>query len=231
MMKKGIIKRFNIAIDGPVGSGKTTIGKLLAQKLNYNFLDSGLLYRHFAQFYYEKFIINHPDLPIDLLISNFSRVEEMITLYQEFLVNNQAEVMVILEKNRALLSSSTIGDLASQLSLTTQLRKIISDFQRELTKNHGWVVVGRDITSEVLPEAAIKIYLTADLTARAKRRYQQYLGKMSQLAVEEELRKRDERDTKRTIAPLQKTIDSWELDTTELSPEASVEKIVEKIVT
>jgi len=74
--------------------------------------------------------------------------------------------------------------------------------------------VGRDITSEVLPDAKIKIFLTASLESRAKRRYEQYQGETSQYEVAEELRKRDERDTKRTISPLKKTADSYELDTT-----------------
>ena len=107
-----------------------------------------------------------------------------------------------------------------------KLRKIILDFQRDLTKNSGWVVAGCDITSEVLPDAKIKIFLTASLESRTKRRYKQYQGKMNQNEVEEELRKRDERDTKRTISPLKKTADSYELDTTCLSLEEVVKKIL-----
>lgn len=132
-----MIKKFNVAIDGPVGSGKTTIGKLLAQSLDYNFFDSGLLYRHFAQFYHEKIIIKPLDLPINKAISSFSQVEEVISLWQEFLTNNRTELRIILEKQRMLLSSSTVSDLASRLSSAPKLRKIILDFQRDLTKNSG----------------------------------------------------------------------------------------------
>ena len=79
MVKRKVIKKINVAVDGPVSSGKTTIGKLLAQRLDYNFFDSGLLYRHFAQFYHEKFIIDHLDLPINQTISSFSQVDEAIS--------------------------------------------------------------------------------------------------------------------------------------------------------
>lgn len=87
-------------------------------------------------------------------------------------------------------------------------------------------MVGRDITSEVLPNAEIKIFLTASLELRAKRRHEQYQEKISKFEVEEELKKRDERDMKRTISPLKKTTDSYELDTTYLSPKEVVKKIL-----
>jgi cytidylate kinase len=204
------IEKFNIALDGPVGSGKTTIGKLLAQKLNYNFLDSGLLYRHFSQFYQEKFLnqVTDHSLEINLVINNFSEMDKAISLWQEFLNANQEKLVVDLERSRVLLSSPLVSSLASQLSIIPKLRRIILDFQRELTQKAGWIVVGRDITSEVLPDAKIKIFLTADLETRIKRRSEQYHGRISNHKVEKELKNRDERDIKRNISPLKKTFDS-----------------------
>ncbi|CAI2194091.1 5482_t:CDS:2 [Funneliformis geosporum] len=176
--------KINIAIDGSVGSGKTTIGRLLAERLNYQFLDS------------EK---------------------------------NKEKTVSNLEKERQQLSSPTISDLASRLSPQPELRKIILEFQRKLVREKGWVVVGRDITSEVLPEAKIKVFLTASLEERTKRRNTQYKEKLSSEEVRKELQERDERDKERKISPLIKTPDSWELDTTHLSPLESVEKIVQQI--
>ena len=88
------------------------------------------------------------------------------------------------------------------------------------------MVVGRDITSEVLPDAEIKIFLTASLTERARRRNNEYGSKLNSEEIKKELQERDERDKKRKISPLIKTADSWELDNTYLSPTESVEKIL-----
>ena len=208
--------KINIAIDGPVGSGKTTIGRLLAEKLNYHFFDSGLLYRHFALFYQQNGSLQHEK-------------EKILSLWKNWLEKNPAQTVSVLEKERTQLSSSPISDLASQLSPLPELRKIILNFQRELTKNQGWVVVGRDITSEVLPTAQIKIFLTASLEERARRRNNQYEKKVNPAEVKRELEERDQRDTNRPISPLIKTADSWELDTTHLSLTESVEKVLQYI--
>ena len=121
---------------------------------------------------------------------------------------NEGNVVSNLEKEYYQLSSPTISDLASQLSPQPELRKIILEFQRELVQEKGWVVVGRDITSEVLPDAKLKIFLTASLEERAKRRNNQYKVRSSFEEAKEELQARDERDKNRKISPLIKTVDS-----------------------
>jgi len=209
------MSKINIAIDGPGGSGKTTIGRLLAEKLNYQFFDSGLLYRHFAFFYLQN---NSPAI----------EKEKLFQLWKEWLRRDKRKVVSDLEKERYQLSSSAISDLASQLSPQPELRKIILEFQRELFREKGWVVVGRDITSEVLPDAKLKIFLTASLEERARRRNNQYKEKLNSEEVKKELQARDKRDKERKISPLVKTADSWELDTTYLSLPESVEKIIQQ---
>jgi len=206
--------KVNVAIDGPVGSGKTTIGRLLAERMSYQFFDSGLLYRHFAFFYQQN---------------NAPAIEKLLQLWKEWLRKNREKVVSNLEEERQQLSSPVISDLASQLSPQPELRKIILEFQRELVRGKGWVVVGRDIASEVLPDAQVKIFLTASLEERVKRRNNQYGEKLSSEEVKKELQARDERDKGRKISPLIKTTDSWELDTTYLSPIESVEKIIQQI--
>ncbi|MCE8167777.1 MAG: (d)CMP kinase [Candidatus Moeniiplasma glomeromycotorum] len=203
--------KINIAMDGPGGAGKTTIARLLAEKLNFQFLDSGLLYRHFATFYQKN---------------NASRneIEKLLPAWKNWLNGNQFQIVAELEKVREQLQTPEISKLASQLSVQPELRKIASNFQRKLTENKGWVVVGRDITSAVLPQAEIKIFLTASLAERAKRRNKQ-LSSNSE-AIQQELQARDERDRNRSLTPLLKTADSWELDTTHLSPTQSLEKIL-----
>ncbi|CFW92931.1 Cytidylate kinase [endosymbiont DhMRE of Dentiscutata heterogama] len=212
--------KINIAIDGPVGSGKTTIGRLVAQKLNYQFLDSGLLFRHFARFCQAKNVSTQPspDRTIELCSEWQSR----------FLIDNP-EIAVQLEQQRDILGSEKIGNLASQLAIIKELRTIILNCQRLLTQNKGWVVVGRDITSEVLPQAEVKIFLTASWEVRIRRRYQQHQGKINQEQVEKDLLARDEKDKNRILSPLRKTADSWELDTTHLSPAESIVRILDYI--
>ena len=210
------MSKINIAIDGPVGSGKTTIGRLLAERLNYHFFDSGLLYRHFAFFYQQN-------------VSFHDKKEKVLSLWKDWLEKNPEKIVSVLEKERIQLSSPLISDLASQLSPQPELRKIILEFQRELVQEKGWVVVGRDITSEVLPDAKLKIFLTASLEERAKRRNNQYKVRSSFEEAKEKLQARDERDKNRKISPLIKTVDSWELDTTHLSSTESVEKIIQQI--
>lgn len=209
-----MLNKINIAIDGPAGSGKTTIGKLLAQKLNYKFLDSGLLYRHFAWFCWK----NNTFPP--------TRVNELLPVWGQQLTSQPAEAIKQLEKKRTELSSPEISKLASRLAPLPQLREITLHFQRQLASLKGWVVVGRDITSTVLPQAEIKVFLTASLAERAKRRQNQYPKNISVAWIIQELQERDERDRKRTNSPLTKTMDSWELNNTNLSPEGSVEKIL-----
>ena len=142
---------------------------------------------------------------------------------------DKKKVVFDLEKERERLSSPVISDLASQLSPLPELRKITLEFQQELTQAKGWVVVGRDITSEVLPSAEVKIFLTASVEERTKRRNNQYKVKLSPEEAKNELQARDERDRGRKISPLLKTADSWELDTTHLSLDESVEKILQWI--
>ncbi|MCE8162633.1 MAG: (d)CMP kinase [Candidatus Moeniiplasma glomeromycotorum] len=206
--------KINVAMDGPSGSGKSTIGKLLAEQLGYRFLDSGLLYRHFAHFYFRS-------RQTEISTEGLRRWRKLIV--------DKERLITRLEQDHSELGSPEISQLASQLSPHPELRQIIRQFQQELTQNKGWVVVGRDITSQVLPQAEIKIFLTASLAARTQRRYQQTASKTTWNEVATELAQRDHRDQSRSLAPLQKTTDSWELDTTNLSPSESVQAILNYI--
>jgi cytidylate kinase len=231
-------ERKNIAIDGPAGSGKSTIGKLLSEKLSYQFLDSGLLFRYFAKFCldFDKNLLNYSkkeggEQPSNFLIRSEKTLNKLLHDWEKELIRDKEKVISWLERERKTLNSREVSSLASQLATIRPLRKIILNFQRELAEKKGWVIVGRDITSEVLPEAEVKILLTASLEARAERRYQEYEKKNDLTSIKEELLTRDERDKNRLISPLIKTADSWQIDTTYLSPTESVEKIYKLLAT
>ncbi|KLL03949.1 MAG: cytidylate kinase [Mycoplasmataceae bacterium CE_OT135] len=209
------MSEINIAIDGPAGSGKTTLGKNLAKKINYRFIDSGLFYRYFAKFCQENNL-------------NYWEKEKVINAcsqQKEKVAKNPAIFLQELERQKSILSQPAIGNLASQFAPIKELRLIIYQLIRNLAKNKGFVVSGRDITFKVLPEAEIKIFLTADLAIRAKRRQLQLQkeGKNLTLAeVEKDLKERDQRD-QANISAAEAT--GWKIDTTDLSPDESLEKL------
>ena len=208
--------KINIAIDGPVASGKTTISNLLAQKLKYQFLDSGLLYRHFAWFY-QKNISQSAEKNLDSLISD----------WQKIILKDKKKMLLQLESKREELTSPYLSNLTSQLSPYPELRQVILGFQRELTKNKGYVVCGRDITFEVLPNAEVKIFLDANLEIRVKRRQTQLQKAeifLSLTEIEKDLKERDQRDQTRISKA---KASAFKIDTSNLKKTEVIEKIHE----
>ncbi|RHZ37282.1 (d)CMP kinase [endosymbiont GvMRE of Glomus versiforme] len=210
------MSKINIAIDGPAGSGKTSLGKTLAQKINYHFVDSGLFYRYFAKICWEGGV-------------SYQEKEKVISIcsqQKEKVAKNPANFLQELEKQKSILSQPEIGNLASRFAPIKELRLIIYQLVRSLARNKGFVVSGRDITFKVLPEAEIKVFLTADLTIRAKRRYLQLQkeGKNLTLSeVEKDLKERDWRDQANILAAEKAT--DWKIDTTNLNSDESLEEL------
>ena len=207
--------KINIAIDGPAGSGKTTLGKKLAQKINYHFIDSGLFYRYFAKMCYENNVNYWEEKKV---IDICSQQKEKVTKKPELFLQE-------LKKQKEILSQPEIGNLASQYAPIKELRLINYQLIRSLVKDKGFVVSGRDITFKVLPGAEIKIFLTATLASRAKRRYLQLQNENKNLTlteVESDLKERDQRD-QANISAAEAT--GWKIDTTNLSSDESLEKL------
>jgi cytidylate kinase len=218
LFKNIIMPKINIAIDGPAGSGKTTIGNLLAQKLKYQFLDSGLLYRHFAWFFQN----NNASLPISQ-----EKLDSLLSEWQKIIFKDKKKMLFQLENEREKLTSPQLSILTSQLSPYPELRQIILDFQRELTKNKGYVVCGRDITFKVLPDAEAKIFLDANLESRVKRKQIQFQEAkifLSLAEIEKELKERDQRDQERIYKARES---AFKIDTSNLKEMEVVEKICE----
>ena len=197
-----------IAIDGPAGVGKTTVGRSLARFLSFLFIESGKLYRGMA--YAEV-----KDLPLkDLTITEEKEGSLIIKIGDISLPEEE-------------LYTENIGETASRLATKGNIRKLVTERVREFAKNNNVVVEGRDIGTEVLPSADLKIFLTASPRTRAERRWKQSNRKGNLEKVLKSIKKRDKRDTDREIAPLKPAADAIIIDTTDINREETVQKAIE----
>jgi len=213
-----------IAIDGPAGAGKSTVSKILAQRLGYVFLDTGAMYRAVAV-EAEKKGIQPDDEPSlenlcqDLTISFHPEGEEQKVFCQG---------VDVTEKIR----EPHIGMLASRVSMKKPVREAMVRLQRQAGAKGKIVVEGRDTTTVVFPEARFKFFLVAEPEERARRRYRELVNKGVAARLEdiqEEINKRDEQDSSRDLAPLRAPEDAFFIDSTESTPEEVVEEIIKSI--
>lgn len=202
-----------IAIDGPSGSGKGTLCRLLAKRLNYHYLDSGALYRLLG-------------LAAKRHQVDFSNTEALAVLAGhmdiQFDTEDDGSTRVLLEGEDVTqqLRTEETGALASQVAAIPEVRQSLLDRQRFFAKEPGLVADGRDMGTVVFPMAQLKIYLTASPEERANRRYKELLEKgenVSLAALVEQVRSRDERDMSRNASPLKPAEGAIELDTSEMS--------------
>ncbi|MED5535750.1 MAG: (d)CMP kinase [Pseudomonadota bacterium] len=209
-----------IAIDGPTGSGKSTISRALAKMLNWHFLDSGALYRLVAlRAMQEDANLEDPRVLAKLA----SRLDV------EFSTASEAEVVCLDgEDVTALLRMEECGSVASKIAPMSMVRAVLLEQQRGFVVPPGLVADGRDMGTVVFPAAILKVFLTASAKDRAKRRYNQLKEKGIDVSLRDlsrEIARRDERDTSRQIAPLKPAGDARVLDSTQLNPEEVVERI------
>lgn len=216
-------KYFIITIDGPAGSGKSTTAKKVADVLSFTYLDTGALYRAIAYFAIENGCANN----FDLLIQHLNDINIDIS-YQQGVTTVILNGKDISSKIRTLEVSS----LVSPISAIPEVREFLLSKQRAIAEYSNVILDGRDTGTVVFPNADLKIFLVADLKKRAERRLKelQELGQTATLdEVMENLRKRDEADSSRTIAPLKKAEDAIEIDTSNLTIEQQVEKVLELV--
>ena len=214
-----------IALDGPAGAGKSSIAKRAAKALGYIYVDTGALYRTIGLAAMRAGVEPQPSDEVDSLLSR-------ITVSLEF--NEQGEQVVLLdgEDVSSLIRTPEASMMASKISAVPSVRAYLLDLQRDMAKTHNVIMDGRDIGTVVLPDAKIKIFLTASPEARAERRYKELVEKGTDTTYEEVLRdvkERDYNDSHRAIAPLKPAEDSILVDTTELDFEQSVEAIINVI--
>lgn len=214
-----------IAIDGPAGAGKSTIAKRVAEELNFMYVDTGALYRAVALCAIQKNI--EPD--------DSQRVSEMLSEIKVQLAFNYRFEKVVLLDGRDVSSqirTPEVSMAASKISALPQVRAYLLDLQRDIAKENNVIMDGRDIGTVVLPDARVKIFLTASPQVRAERRYKELEEKGADVSFDEVLRdvnERDYNDSHRQTAPLKPAEDSVFVDTTDLDFEQSVEKIISVI--
>ncbi len=201
-----------IAIDGLAASGKSTLTKNLANKLGFDYLLTGNLYRLVAQ----RLLINKVKL---------DNIEEIII---------QARKIDLNIKNFAELTSSEISETASIIATYPELREELNHIQRNFANKNskGIIVEGRDIGTVIFPEANIKLFISANLQARSNRRYKELLNKGFKVIyndVFEDLKARDERDSKRSISPLMMAEDAIEVDTSDINSSQLLIKVLDII--
>lgn len=214
-----------IALDGPAGAGKSSIAKRAAKALGFIYVDTGALYRTIGLAATRKGVEPKPSLEVEKLLSE-------ITVDLTF--NDKGEQIVLLdgEDVSGLIRTPEASMMASKISAVPSVRAYLLDLQRNMAKSHNVIMDGRDIGTVVLPEAKVKIFLTASPEARAQRRYKELCEKGMDVKYEDILNDvitRDYNDTHRETAPLRPAEDCVMVDTTELDFEQSVEKIISVI--
>lgn len=203
-----------IAIDGPAGSGKSTIAKKVAKILGIEYIDTGAMYRALA------FYMNENNLSLQELKNEMDLIN--IEFKKERTFINGKDISDFIRTNE-------ISSMASKVSKDKEIREKLVDLQRKLADKVSCVMEGRDITSVVLKDAEYKFYLDANPRVRAKRRLNDLKGKDSKITLDElvaEIEERDKRDKTRENSPLQITKDSNYIDTSEMTVEDVVNKIL-----
>ena len=199
---------FTVAIDGLAGSGKGTLAKALADKFNLAYFDTGLLYRGLAY------------IALDEFGEDFTKTN-VINIAKSFRVNTLKE---------SNLRSPILGKYASEIGAIPEVRKILIKIQREFKEkspsNKGIVVDGRDIGTVIFPNANVKLFISASLEERARRRLRDFLTNDENISYDEvikQLQKRDQRDKERSVAPLVAAKDAHLIDTTNINKEETLE--------
>ena len=209
-----------LAIDGPAGSGKGTVAKLLSKKLNLNYLDSGAIYRLIALSAMEKKV----DLESDKNLVDLIRQVDINFIDEQTFLNN----INVTEKIRY----ETVGKSASIISKHLKLRKEILTFQRKFFQGNGLVAEGRDMTTVVFPNADLKIYLDASVKERADRRHKQLMIRGKNVSIQnltDDITARDKLDRERIHSPLSIADDAFVLNSDDLSIDQTVNTILKLI--
>ena len=219
------MKYISVAVDGPAGSGKSTITKMVAKNLGYNYVDTGAMYRGLTYDFLKNNLTELDEKKIELLLSKVKFKVKFIDRVQYVFVNGED----VSEKIR----TAEVSKFTSLFAKSPAVREFLIDTQRNLAMSNNIIMDGRDIASVVLPDADVKIFLTASVEERARRRVldfeRQGVVDIDFDKVKADIAARDYQDENRDIAPLVKVDDAVLIDTTNLTITEVVEKMTELI--
>ena len=219
------MKYISVAVDGPAGSGKSTITKMVAKDLGYNYVDTGAMYRGLTYDFLKNNLTELDEKKIELLLSKVKFEVKFIDRIQYVFVNGED----VSEKIR----TAEVSKFTSLFAKSPVVREFLIDTQRNLAMSNNIIMDGRDIASVVLPNADVKIFLTASVEERARRRVldfeRQGIVGIDFDKVKADIAARDYQDENRDIAPLVKVDDAVLIDTTNLTITEVVEKMTELI--
>ena len=211
---------YNVAIDGPAGAGKSTIAKLVAKEKGYIYVDTGAMYRAMAVYFLQEGISPQDTEKIRLAAQN----ADVSICYEDGIQQVYLNGSNVTDR----LREEAVGNMASVSSAVREVRARLLDLQRNLAKEADVIMDGRDIGTNILPNADVKIYLTASVDTRAKRRFDELKEKGQDCdfeAIKEDIKERDARDMNREIAPLKQAKDAICVDSSEMTIEQVVETI------
>lgn len=211
---------YNIAIDGPAGAGKSTIAKRVSGELSFIYVDTGAMYRSIALYLLRK----------DISATDVEAVKvalEDIEIAIQY-VNGEQHVLLNGEDVSGQIRMEEVGNMASKSSALPCVRAKLLELQKKLAREHDVVMDGRDIGTNILPDAQLKIYLTASVDTRASRRYKELIEKGTDCdleAIKKDIEQRDYQDMHRETAPLMQAKDAVYLDSSDMTIDQVVEKI------
>ena len=212
---------YTIAIDGPAGAGKSTIAKRVAKELSFIYVDTGAMYRAMALYFLRKGILPDETEKIEAACED---IQVSITY-----VNGEQQVWLNGENVSKEIRKEEVGNMASKTSVNSKVREKLVALQRELASRENVVMDGRDIGTQVLPDATAKIYLTARVEERARRRFLELQEKgmpANMEAIEADIIARDHRDMTREISPLRQAEDAVLVDASQMTIEEVTNAVI-----
>lgn len=212
---------FNVAIDGPSGAGKSTIAKRAAAELNFIYVDTGALYRAIGLFAVRAGKNTKLQNEIVPLLDDIKLSLKITDGVQHVILNS--------EDVSDLIRTPEISMAASDVSKIPEVRTFLLDLQRNIAKENNVIMDGRDIATVILPEAQVKIFLTASPQKRAERRYLEFMEKGIDITLEEvleDVNKRDYQDSHREIAPLKPSDESIIIDSSDMTLEQTIDRVI-----
>lgn len=213
---------YSIAVDGPAGAGKSTIAKKIAKDIDFIYVDTGAMYRAIALYFLRKGIDGHD---VEKITSECPNIR--VTLNYDD--KGMQQVFLNEENVTPYLRTEEVGRMASLTSAIPAVREALLDLQRDMAKTSNILMDGRDIGTNVLPDASLKIYLTASSAVRADRRYRELREKGVECdlhQIEKDIIERDRQDMSREIAPLRQAEDAVLVDSSEMTIDQVVSTVI-----